>query len=114
MRRTAIWLVLVALALRLPGLWTDFWLDEIWALNHVGALGSSVGVFTDIHHDSNHWLMSLWMYAAGAESAFWVYRMPSLVAGVLTVAVAGLLARHERTDPTLAMLLVAVSFPVGF
>jgi hypothetical protein len=113
-RAVTLGLVLLALGLRLPGLGTDFWLDEIWALQNVGAIGSPLGVFTVIHHDSNHWLVSLWMYVVGQDAAFWVYRLPSLVAGVATVIVAGRLAGAERSDRALAMLLVAVSFPLGF
>lgn len=114
-RATALWtVVLVALALRLPGLWTDFWLDEIWALQNVGSLSSALGVVTDIHHDSNHWLTSLWMYLVGQEAPFWLYRLPSLVAGVGTVLAAGWLARADGTSRILAMLLVAISFPLGY
>lgn len=114
-RATILWtVVLVALALRLPGLWTDFWLDEIWALQNVGSLSSALGVVTDIHHDSNHWLMSLWMYLVGPEAPFWLYRWPSLVAGLGTVLAAGWLARADGTSRLLAMLLVAVSFPLGY
>lgn len=104
----------VALALRLPGLWTDFWLDEIWAVSNVAALPSVLAVFTGIHHDSNHWLISLWFYAVGQDSPFWVYRLPSLASGLASVWVAGLLAREEGASPALAMLLVAVAFPLAF
>ncbi len=114
LRRAAPWVLLLALALRLPGLWTDFWLDEIWALRNVGTLNSALGVFTSIHHDSNHWLVSLWMYVVGQDAAFWLYRLPSLLAGLATVIVAGRLADAERAGSSLVMLLVAVSFPLGF
>ena len=115
LRGTTVWLVLLlALILRLPGLGTDFWLDEIWALENVGGIDSALGVFTAIHHDSNHWLISLWMYVVGQDAAFWVYRLPSLIAGVVTVLVAGRLADEQRSDRAIAMLLVAVSFPLGF
>jgi len=113
-RATTLWLALLAVALRLPGLRTDFWLDEIWALDNVGAVGSALGVFTSIHHDSNHWLVSLWMHSVGPTAAFWVYRLPSFAFGVVTVLLAGRLARATDADPTVATLLVAVSFPLGF
>lgn len=104
----------VALALRLPGFWTDFWLDEIWAVSNVAVLASPFGVFTGIHHDSNHWLISLWFYTVGQDSPFWVYRLPSLAAGLASVWFAGLLAREEGASPTLAMFLVAIAFPLAF
>jgi hypothetical protein len=108
-------ILLLGLGLRVPGLGTDFWLDEIWALDNVTALGSSWrAIFTGIHHDSNHWLPSLWFYVTGPEAPVWVYRLPSLVAGVATIIVAGRLARRLGTGETLTMLLVAVSYPLGF
>ncbi|HUF46528.1 MAG TPA: glycosyltransferase family 39 protein [Vicinamibacterales bacterium] len=113
-RQATVWIVVLACALRLPGLWTDFWLDEIWALDNVDRVTSAVGIFTDIHHDSNHWLISLWMYVLGQDAPFWLYRLPSFLAGVAAVVIAGRLADVEGVNRTLAMLLVAVSFPLGF
>jgi hypothetical protein len=83
---------LIAALLRLPGLFTELWLDEIRALSNVAAIGSAAEVFTGIHHDSNHWLVSLWMYALGQEASFWMYRLPSFLAGVAAVLVVGWLA----------------------
>jgi hypothetical protein len=108
-------LAALAALLRLPGLFTAFWLDEIWALANVVPLHRAYEVVTAIHHDSNHYLTSLWMYALGNGKAFAWYRMPSLLAGVAAVPLAGAVARVEREGkPVLAMLLVAVSFPLGF
>lgn len=107
-------MVLLAAVLRAAGLATEFWLDEIRALSNVAAIGSAAEVFTGIHHDSNHWLVSLWMYAVGREAPFWLYRLPSLLAGVATVLVAGWLAEGESSTPRLAMLLTATSFPLVF
>ncbi len=104
----------IALALRLPGFWTDFWLDEIWAVSNVADLASPLAVFTGIHHDSNHWLVSLWFFVVGQDSPFWVYRLPSFAAGVASVWFAGLLAREEGSSPALAMFLVAIAFPLAF
>jgi hypothetical protein len=104
----------LAVVLRLPGLFTDFWLDEIWALQNVAGIESASGVFTGIHHDSNHWLVSLWMYAVGADRAFWLYRLPSFLAGVAAVVVSGALGRMAGGNGSLAMLFAAVCFPLGF
>jgi hypothetical protein len=107
-------IVFLAALLRLPGLFTELWLDEIRALANVAALGSASDVFTAIHHDSNHWLVSLWMYAAGQEASFWVYRLPSFLAGVAGVLAVGWLARLDGSKPRLAMLMAATSFPLVF
>jgi len=107
-------LVVLAAILRVPGLFTEFWLDEIRGLSNVAAIGSAAEVFTGIHHDSNHWLVSLWMYAVGQEAPFWIYRLPSLLAGIAAVLVVGWLARVDGGNPCLAMLMTATSFPLVF
>jgi hypothetical protein len=104
----------LSLLLRAAGLASEFWLDEIRGLSNVAAIGSAAEVFTGIHHDSNHWLVSLWMYAVGQEAPFWLYRLPSLLAGVAAVLVAGRLAGVEGSNARLAMLLTATSFPLVF
>jgi hypothetical protein len=107
-------IVLVAAFLRLPGLFTELWLDEIRGLSNVAAIDGAAFVFTAIHHDSNHWLVSLWMYAVGQDAPFWVYRLPSFVAGVAAVLAVGWLADLDGSKPRLAMLMTATSFPLVF
>lgn len=117
-RRGLLWVSVCSLlagVLRVPGLFTAFWLDEIWALRNVGTVHSAIQVLTAIHHDSNHYLTSLWMVALGEGQAFAWYRLPSYLAGVAAVAAAGALARADREGrPVLTMFLVAVSFPLIF
>lgn len=107
-------IVVLAALLRAAGLATELWLDEIRGLSNVAAIRSAAAVFTGIHHDSNHWLVSLWMYAVGQEAPFWLYRLPSLLAGAAAVPVAGRLAEVDGSNPRLAMLLTATSFPLVF
>ena len=114
MKGNVLAIVLLAALLRAPGLFTEFWLDEIQALGNVASIDSAPGVFTGIHHDSNHWLMSLWMYAVGQEAPFWLYRLPSFLAGVAAVAAVGWLAGLENTNPGPPMLLAATAFPLVF
>jgi 4-amino-4-deoxy-L-arabinose transferase-like glycosyltransferase len=114
MKRSFVAIVVLAALLRAPGLFTEFWLDEIRALSNVAAIGSAAEVFTGIHHDSNHWLVSLWMHAVGQEAPFWTYRLPSFLAGVAAVLLVGWLAEVDGSKPWLAMLLTATSFPLVF
>lgn len=108
-------LVALGALLRLPGLFADFWLDEIWSWRHAGGLSAPWQVFTAIHHDSNHWLNTLWIYLLGAEAPVPLYRVPSYLAGVGTVVVAGLLGRRwGELEALLAMGLVAVCYPLVF
>jgi hypothetical protein len=107
-------LLVLAALLRAPGLETELWLDEIRALANVSSIDSAVDVFNAIHHDSNHWLTSLWMYVLGPEAPFWLYRLPSFLAGVAAVLAAGWLASQDDGKARLAMLLTATSFPLVF
>jgi uncharacterized membrane protein len=114
MKRSFGAIVVLAALLRAPGLFTDFWLDEIRALSNVAAIDSAAEVITAIHHDSNHWLVSLWMYAVGQAAPFWMYRLPSFLAGVAAVLYVGWLAEVDGSKPWLAMLMTATSFPLVF
>jgi hypothetical protein len=107
-------ILLLAALLRAPGLFTELWLDEIRALSNVSAIGTAGEVFTGIHHDSNHWLVSLWMFVVGQEAPFWMYRLPSFLAGVAAVVAIGWLAALDGSKPRLAMLMTATSFPLVF
>jgi len=57
--------VAVGMYLRLKGVFTAFWLDEIWSLKLVRDLGSPLEVVTGLHIDNNHILNSLYMYMIG-------------------------------------------------
>jgi hypothetical protein len=99
-----------AAALRLTGLWSDLWLDEIWSLAATGTFSSIRSVFTT-HHEINHHLYSAWLYLVGQDASVWVYRLPSFLAGVATVFVAGLIGRRRNdTTALVTMLLVTVSY----
>jgi hypothetical protein len=102
----------LAIAVRLPGLFTDFWLDEIWALLPIPAIQSVTDIFTSIHHTVNHYLITLWMFVTGLGRDVWIYRLPSLVAGAAAVGAAGALARAEGSNPAFTMLLTSLSAPL--
>jgi hypothetical protein len=96
--RLACWLLVLAAALRLPGLWTDFWLDEIWSwtlvwdwklTSRVSGVG---GIFTEIHQDNNNYLNTLFVYLCGPSAPLPVYRIPAFLAGLATVWLGGSLA----------------------
>ncbi len=112
-------LVVLGALLRLPGLFTDLALDEIWSLSYASTLTSPLGVFTEVHHDSNHWLNTLFLYLLGDRPG-WIYRLPSYFAGAGAVAMAwratcALLRRDDALlEPALGAGLVAVSFPLVF
>lgn len=104
-------LVLVAAALRLPGLFTDFWLDEIWTLKIVLGMESAWDVFTSVHHSNNHHLNTLFFYWLGDVENWSLYRVPALVAGVASVALAYRIgARRGATEAVVAGLLCTTSY----
>jgi hypothetical protein len=87
-------LVAIGLALRLPGLVTDFWLDEIWSWGLAQRVTSPDQIFTSLHADNNNYLNTLWLWLCGPAAPVWVYRLHSLVAGVATLLVVVALARR--------------------
>ncbi len=96
---------------RVLGVLTDFWLDEIWALDIVGRIDSPLDVFTRIHFDTNHWLYSLLLFFIGPREDWIAYRLPALAAGIATLPMMVALARREgNLEATIALLLAGSSF----
>ena len=102
----------VALGLRAWAAAGDFWLDEIWSWMAVRDRVHSVAdVFFAIDHDNNHLLNSLWIYLLGLGVDWRWYRLPAVVAGALSVLVAGrLLATAGVAAQWAARLLFVPSF----
>jgi hypothetical protein len=104
-------LLAAAAAARVCGAWNDLWLDEIWSLRLASKISSAWQVFTKIHHDNNHYLNTLWLYVCGFHGNWPGYRIPSILAGIGSVILAGMIGRR-RNDCAgwFAMLLVAFSY----
>ena len=93
--------------------WSDFWLDEIWTWYDARELRSALGVFTGIHHSNNHHLNTLLFYWIGDQREWAIYRLPSLLAGAASIALAAALAgRRGSLEALLAAALSAASFPL--
>jgi len=89
----------------------DFWLDEIWSYYFSLDIGSAVEVFTRNHHSNNHHLNSLIFHWIGDRPNWAVYRIPALVAGSGSVAVAAALGnRRGRLEAIFAAALTGGSF----
>jgi len=105
--------LVVALLLRLSGLWTELWMDEILSIRLVEPLASPLGVFTEVRSDNNHYLNSLWLWAVGTGAPPWLMRLPPLVFGVLLVPVAYRVARPAgKQAAAITASLFAVSYPL--
>lgn len=89
----------------------DVWLDEIWSIELVRELHSALGVFTQTHHDNNHYLNSLFIYFFGQRGNWPGYRIPAECFGIGTVVLAWFIgARRDRWTAFFSMLLVSFSY----
>jgi hypothetical protein len=104
-------LLIIAAAIRIYGAFNDLWLDEIWSLQSVGAISAPWQVFTKLHYDNNNYLNSLWLYWCGFRGNWPGYRIPSLVAGIGSVVLAGMIGRRrDARAAVFATLLFAFSY----
>jgi hypothetical protein len=103
LRKVAAAILLLGIALRLRGVFTDFWLDEIWGLRIALAAPSWLALITRIHADTNHPLVSIFMHAIGPVRHWEWYRVLSLLCGIGTIV-----AIRDRTY----VILASLSFPL--
>ena len=80
--------VLAGAVLRILGAGGDLWLDEVWSVELARVAGSAGAVFTQLHHDNNHHLNTLWLLALGYDAGALPLRMLSVAAGTAAIAVA--------------------------
>lgn len=100
------------LALRLYCSSGPLWIDEIWSISNVERLRHFWLVLWGISHDNNHLANSLWLYFATgvSENSTWL-RMPSIIAGALSIPLMALLgARHSSAAAVAGAALTAFSF----
>ncbi len=83
----------VGVALRVIASKDNFWLDEIWSWTSLRSLSSLRQALTGIQSDN--YLVSLLMFFIGPHAYWTTYRLPSIVAGILSVIYAGLTAREH-------------------
>jgi hypothetical protein len=109
---TAVGSFAVGVGVRVFAAHNDLWFDEVWTLQllreHVRSFGD---VFTKVKHSNNHHLCSLWMWLVGQNASALVYRMPSVLASIGTIAVAGLIGlRRSRLEGCIAVILTSWSY----
>jgi hypothetical protein len=102
----------VGTAVRVLAAHNDLWFDEVWTLQllreHVHSFGD---VFTNVKHSNNHHLCSLWMWLVGQNASPLVYRLPSVLASIGTIVVAGLIGiRQSRLEGCIAVILTSWSY----
>ena len=111
-----VWIALilaVAAGLRIPGLLTDFWLDEIWTWGLAVQVRQPWEIVTALHTDNNNHLNTLWIWLCGPSAPLWLYRMHSFLAGLVVVGCAMALAFRwsggDREATIAAGLMAATS-----
>lgn len=92
----------------------ELWLDEIWSYRLAHLAAGPLAVLTSLHNDNNHYLNTLYLRSIPDGTAtWWLYRLPALVLGSASVALAALIARaRSQTAALAAALLTAGSFPL--
>jgi len=104
-------ILLVAAGLRIWGAQNGLWLDEIWSLGLVGQVSSVTDIFFKIHQDNNHYLNTLFLYLLGNRGDWPGYRTLSVVAGIGTVALAGVIGKEKgKAGALIAMILTGFSY----
>jgi hypothetical protein len=90
----------------------DLWFDEVWTLELLRERVHSFGdVFINIKHSNNHHLCSLWMWLVGQNASALVYRLPSVLASIGTIVLAGLIgSRQSRLEGCIAVILTSWSY----
>jgi hypothetical protein len=102
----------VGVVVRVFAAHNDLWFDEVWTLQLLRERVHSFGdVFTNVKHDNNHHLCSLWMWLAGQNASALVYRLPSVLASIGTIVLAGLIGlRQSRIEGCIAVILTSWSY----
>src|SRR3954454_15073430 len=110
-------IVIAAAALRIPGMLTDFWLDEIWSLHIAKAIHSPLDVLlsSSARIDNNHPLHTWYLWTIGDVKQWWIYRLPALMCGIGSVVVAAhAMRRRSAMEAIAAAVLLGFSFPLVF
>ena len=84
--------ITLAVVLRFWASLDNFWLDEIWSWMMARQLKSPLEVVTRLHHDNNHHLNTLVLYAFGPNAPLYLYRLPAVLAGSGAVLLCGWVA----------------------
>ena len=93
--------ILCGIALRIRGLTTEFWLDEIWSLRFAQEARSLFEVYVAIPSEGNHLLNTTYLYLIGNHANWVWYRLFSFACGLVTIA---LMIRAARTGVLLSLI----------
>ena len=105
-------LALGAVIVRVAGCFAPLWFDEVNTLRFAKAVSSIPDIFRVWHYDAKHHLILLWDWLVGPRAAYFVYRIPSLLAGLALplLMYRALWRRHGKRTAALAAFFVLVSY----
>jgi len=99
-------------AVRMYACQAPLWFDEAYPIT----LSQRIGHLSDIifvqHDDNRHHLIAFWDWMVGAAAPYWVYRIPSLLAGLALPALLyfAIEPRHGKRVAALAAFLAFSSY----
>jgi hypothetical protein len=89
----------------------ELWFDELWSLNMIFPLKTPLQIFTELHHENNHHLISLWIWICGDGKEPWLYRLPSILAGMGAMVIAVRIAiRQSQATAVIAGFFFSLSY----
>ncbi|MEM7452953.1 MAG: glycosyltransferase family 39 protein [Planctomycetota bacterium] len=108
------WILGVAIAaaalLRFLAAANNLWFDEIISVEMASQMSGPEGVFTEFLYDNNHYFNTLWVWWLGKHNSELLYRLPAVIAGVMTVPAVWWALRPWGTfSQQIAAILVAFS-----
>lgn len=102
--------MLLAAGLRVLAAENNLWFDEIISVEMASQMSGPAGTFTEFNYDNNHYLNTLWVYWLGKHNNELLYRLPAIIAGILTIpAIWWALCPWGRFAQQAGALLIAVS-----
>ncbi len=105
-------LLILGAAVRLPGMFNDLWLDEIWSLNLARQAKNLADIFTN-RIDNNHLLNTIYLYFVRQVNFWPVDRLMALAAGLGLLAVVWTRARRWPASWALiTLILFCFSYPL--
>lgn len=108
--QTVLGILAVGILFRVLGIFSDFWLDEIWALKAAATLNSPLELLSSKALDGHTSLYTLIMYFLG-EVPSYVHRLPALLCGTLSLLlIAHITKPYGKICQGIAVLLTSLSF----
>jgi hypothetical protein len=90
------------------------WFDEIFGLIHAETMHRITDVFFTQHDTNKHHLTALWLWRLGESAPYFLYRIPSLLAGLALPPLVYFAAkpRHGRFVAALAAFFTLTSYEI--